>query len=245
MEKILTIIAAVVVFIVWATIRSRRIQKDRLKNLKILLGSLNQLLVSDVSEVYLYNITYSNARDAMEWFFQIQNNEIYKTPDENSEIGILIENFKAKINPYRPIKNSESFLLQIANADYLIILSENRESSSHTSVFLEMEKVTSETLLRDSHPVNDYTPDWSVVSANYRKEQNYICENCGVDLSSERRLLHVHHKNRDKGDNRKKNLVALCAICHKTQPYHEKRLDVPINDFKKISLLKTQQGLQK
>ena len=228
----------------WATIRSRRIQKDRLKNLRVLLTSLNHLLASSVSEICLHNITYSNARDAMGWFFQIQNNEIYKIPDKNSEIGILIENFKAKINPYRPIKNSESFLLQIANADYLIILSENRESSSHTSVFLEMEKVTSETLLWDSHPVNDYTPDWSIISANYRKGQNYICENCGVDLSSERRLLHVHHKNRDKGDNRKKNLVALCATCHKAQPYHEKRLDVSVSDLKKINLLKTQQGVQ-
>lgn len=244
MEKILAFFVAVIIFIIWAAIRSSRIQKDQLQKLKIVLGSIDKLLTSDTSEIYLNDITYNAARGTMEWLSQIQHSGMYEKPDGNTEIGALIEKFKTKSNPYRPIKNSESFLLQINYVDYLIILSTDREPAVQPSVLLGIERVTSSTLLRDAHPVNDYTQDWDNISATYRKKQRYICQNCGVDLSSERRLLHVHHKNRDKGDNREKNLIALCASCHKMQPYHEQRLDVPHSDLKKISLLRTQQGVQ-
>ena len=244
MEKLLTIFAAVVIFIVWGTIRARRIQNDRLKKTNTILNNINQLLSSNASEMHLYDVTYSDAREVMEWYFQIQNNEIYKKPDKTSEIGTLIEKFRAKPNPYRPIKNSESFLLQINNIEYLVILSPGRATSVLVSALLEIEKVTPGTPLRNAHPVNDYTTDWTSVSANYRKKQCYICQNCGVDLSTERMLLHTHHKNRDKGDNREKNLIALCVVCHKMQPYHEQRLFVSDSDSKKIALLKKQQGLE-
>ena len=244
MEKLLTIFAVVVIFIAWVTIRSRRIQNDRLKKVKVILNKINYMLNSNSSDMYLYDVTYSDAREAMEWYFQIQNNEIYKKPDETSEIGVLIEKFRAKPNPYRTIKNSESFLLQINNIDYLIVLSADRIPSAPVSAFLEIEKVTLDTPLRGAHPASDYTPDWNSVSANYRKKQCYICQNCGVDLSTDRMLLHTHHKNRDKRDNREKNLIALCVSCHKMQPYHERRLFVSDSDSKRIDLLKKQQGLK-
>ena len=65
-----------------------------------------------------------------------------------------------------------------------------------------------------------YTPNWSSISSRYRRQLNYHCEHCGVDLSSETRLLHVHHINGNKTDNRKDNLRGLCADCHKKQPHH-------------------------
>lgn len=244
MENLLTIFVAVVIFIIWASIRATQIQNGRLKNLTIVLNSINQLLDSNTSEMDLYDITYDNACGAMEWLYQIQHSGIYRKPDETSEIGALISKFKTKPNPYRPIRYSESFLLQIDDTDYLIILSRDQTHSPQASVLLEIEKVTSSTLLRDTHPVNDYTPDWSSISASYRKKQRYICQACGVDLNSERHLLHTHHKNRDKGDNREKNLIALCALCHQKQPYHEKRLFVLDSDSKKINLLRKQQGLK-
>ena len=232
MEKLLTFFVAIIIFIVWPVIRSSRLQKDKLKKLKSVLNSIDKLITSGTNETYLYDIPYNDVRGVIEWLFDIQHSGLYKKPDKNTEAGALIEKFKAKPNPYRPIKNSESFLLQINSKDYLIILSADRESAAQPSVLLEIERVTSSTLLRDAHYVNDYTPDWPNISATYRKKQHYICQNCGVDLNSERRLLHVHHKNRDKGDNREKNLIALCASCHKMQPYHEQRLDVPLSDLK-------------
>lgn len=61
---------------------------------------------------------------------------------------------------------------------------------------------------------NGYTSDWIIVSENYRRGKNWKCEKCGIDLNRHRNLLHVHHKNRIKTDNREENLIALCVKCH-------------------------------
>jgi len=91
---------------------------------------------------------------------------------------------------------------------------------------------------------SEYTLDWDSISKQYRKKQHYICQDCGVDLNSEKYLLHTHHLNRDKYDNREENLIALCANCHKKQPFHERRVSVSDSDLKKINLLRKQQGLR-
>ncbi|KZN48404.1 HNH endonuclease [Pseudoalteromonas luteoviolacea] len=69
--------------------------------------------------------------------------------------------------------------------------------------------------------IGSYTKDWEQVSANYRQQQNYTCEQCGVALSSHKRLLHTHHINGVKTDNAVNNLKALCADCHTKQPNHD------------------------
>lgn len=70
-------------------------------------------------------------------------------------------------------------------------------------------------------PLNDYTDDWAQISFQMRKKANFICEECGSDFSSQPNLLHVHHKNGEKYDNRTSNLAVLCATCHSNKPYHE------------------------
>ncbi|KZN41034.1 HNH endonuclease [Pseudoalteromonas luteoviolacea] len=69
--------------------------------------------------------------------------------------------------------------------------------------------------------IGSYTKDWELVSANYRQQQNYTCEQCGVALSNHKRLLHTHHINGVKTDNAVNNLKALCADCHTKQPNHD------------------------
>lgn len=66
----------------------------------------------------------------------------------------------------------------------------------------------------------NYTDDWAVVSSQIKADNNDSCQQCGVNLQSVRRLLHVHHINGVKTDNSKHNLRSLCADCHKKQPYH-------------------------
>lgn len=66
----------------------------------------------------------------------------------------------------------------------------------------------------------DYTKDWSQVAARYKMDQDFRCQSCKVDLSTHKRLLHVHHKNGVKSDNRRANLMALCAACHREQSDH-------------------------
>ena len=69
-------------------------------------------------------------------------------------------------------------------------------------------------------PIDRYVKDWARISRDFRSTRGWICENCGVDLSSNRRLLHTHHISGVKTDNSPKNLKALCAICHSEEPAH-------------------------
>ena len=42
------------------------------------------------------------------------------------------------------------------------------------------------------------------------KKELEKCEKCGKHFM----LIHVHHKNRNKNNNKKSNLMDLCARCH-------------------------------
>lgn len=87
-----------------------------------------------------------------------------------------------------------------------------------------------------------YTDDWTSVSQQIRKQASYICEECGVDLSSAKRLLHVHHVNGVKSDNSPSNLKPLCADCHRKEPYHE-HMHVRHEETVQINHLRREQGL--
>ena len=89
---------------------------------------------------------------------------------------------------------------------------------------------------------SQYTPDWREISPRYKERGNFICEGCGVRLEDHRRLLHVHHINGVKTDNRQQNLEVLCVDCHRKQPCHG-HLPVPHEDTKQITALRRQQGL--
>lgn len=86
-----------------------------------------------------------------------------------------------------------------------------------------------------------YTDDWADISNNYKSLRNYKCEHCGVSLKTEKRLLHTHHINGVRNDNRSKNLRALCADCHKKQPHHG-HLHVSRRDTLAINYLRRKQN---
>lgn len=87
-----------------------------------------------------------------------------------------------------------------------------------------------------------YTPDWPIISGKYRADQDFCCESCGVNLSNHKNLLHTHHKNGVKTDNRKSNLQALCVDCHRKQPYHN-HLFVRHLDMQLITRLRRLQAI--
>ena len=61
---------------------------------------------------------------------------------------------------------------------------------------------------------------WSEISTTLRESSHWRCSECSVYLGDNKGLLHVHHKNGNKGDNRKGNLAVLCKECHSKQPNH-------------------------
>ena len=91
-------------------------------------------------------------------------------------------------------------------------------------------------------PTPGYTKDWSDISKVYRQSKNYSCEQCKVDLNSNKSLLHCHHVSGNKQDNDYSNLKSLCANCHRQQPMHS-HVYVSRSDMQSINQLRKQQGL--
>lgn len=87
-----------------------------------------------------------------------------------------------------------------------------------------------------------YSDDWSTVSTSYRESTGFKCEECQVDLSSNRGLLHVHHINGNKRENIRSNLKALCIDCHRKQPLHD-YMRVKHSEMQEITSLRKSQGL--
>ncbi|MBK1719101.1 HNH endonuclease [Thiocystis violacea] len=89
-----------------------------------------------------------------------------------------------------------------------------------------------------------YTDDWPVISGQYKADQEFKCESCDVDLTHHKRLLHTHHKNGVKTDNRRSNFQALCVDCHRKQPSHE-RMFVRHEDMQLLTRLRQEQQQDK
>jgi hypothetical protein len=98
---------------------------------------------------------------------------------------------------------------------------------------------------RKADDKNDgYTKDWVSVSSDYKLSKKFTCESCQVDLSQfeHKKLLHTHHINGVKSDNREANLKVFCADCHSKQLFHE-HMFVPRKDKQTIIELRKQQSL--
>lgn len=87
-----------------------------------------------------------------------------------------------------------------------------------------------------------YTDDWQQVATRVKSSSNYFCQSCFVDLSGMKRLLHAHHRNGVKSDNRASNLQALCAACHREQAMHG-HMFVSHQDMQMINRLRREQNL--
>jgi len=108
--------------------------------------------------------------------------------------------------------------------------------STYSSIFKHVPKK------HKSDAAIGYTSDWGVISSLVRSDANYCCQHCSVDLTSNKKLLHTHHKNGVKNDNSRLNLVSLCADCHHKEPFHE-HMFVKHSDTQLINALRKSQNL--
>ena len=90
-------------------------------------------------------------------------------------------------------------------------------------------------------PEGGYAKDWHQKATKIKQQRNWRCDNCGVNLSDHRSLLHGHHKNGVVSDNRPSNIDALCLLCHSEQPAHQ-WMKPSITEKLQIEALRSQQG---
>ncbi len=69
-------------------------------------------------------------------------------------------------------------------------------------------------------PPGGYAKDWHRLATKIKRTRGWRCNECDVNLSRHRPLLHGHHKNGVTSDNRPENIAVLCLLCHSEQPYH-------------------------
>lgn len=72
----------------------------------------------------------------------------------------------------------------------------------------------------ETAPLNVYSDDFATQAEKLKAERRYRCDQCGIDLSQNRKYLHAHHKNGQKHDSRPQNLSILCLGCHAEQFQH-------------------------
>ena len=77
------------------------------------------------------------------------------------------------------------------------------------------------TLKEDS----EYSRNWIYTSRALREQYNYQCQKCYAVLEHKEYLLHVHHRNENKKDNRTSNLIVLCVLCHGEEKRHSHLLN--------------------
>ena len=64
---------------------------------------------------------------------------------------------------------------------------------------------------------------WPHIRRNILDRDGHVCRICGADQDEE--VLHVHHVDYDRSNNRARNLVTLCQPCHKMIHAHGYRPD--------------------
>ncbi len=71
-------------------------------------------------------------------------------------------------------------------------------------------------------PYTGYSKGWHKIAREFKERNGWICGDCGVNLSQNKyhEIIHAHHIDGVKYDERDKNLKCLCIVCHAKQPRH-------------------------
>ena len=90
----------------------------------------------------------------------------------------------------------------------------------------------------------DYPSNWAAISSRVRRENNWRCACCEALFHENKQFLHVHHKDMQKSNVMRSNLICLCEVCHSKQPGHQ-HMRVAYADKRAIEKIRQAQGFAK
>ena len=94
----------------------------------------------------------------------------------------------------------------------------------------------------ETFPEGNYTSAWGRISGETRRRAEWKCSCCGVNCESDTGLLHTHHKDGNRGNDRPSNHKVLCLVCHKNQPLHG-HMKIKPDEELRLQKLRKSQGL--
>jgi hypothetical protein len=122
---------------------------------------------------------------------------------------------------YRGFKFERSQSSRIDRVNNFVIKTFLEENDGNLTVMKRLPKTLEQNAKRGG-----YTKDFPEISRSLREESNWICTQCGIDMTDKKEGLHTHHINGVKSDNRHQNLRVLCALCHRDIDIHHKAMHV-------------------
>ncbi len=66
-----------------------------------------------------------------------------------------------------------------------------------------------------------YSREWDKIARKLKDDREWRCEQCYIDLSTDKKFLHAHHMDGNPSNNSIANIKALCIYCHSKQVLHE------------------------
>lgn len=90
-------------------------------------------------------------------------------------------------------------------------------------------------------PLNQYNPGFAELASTLKAAGQCRCSRCGARFGNAAQLLHVHHKNGNKYDDRLQNLLVLCICCHAAEYGHDRLRYLP--EYAEATRVRTSQGV--
>lgn len=97
---------------------------------------------------------------------------------------------------------------------------------------------------QETFPEGNYSPSWAQTSYETRDRAGWICSCCEVNCKKDRGLLHTHHKDGNRGNDRPSNHEVLCLVCHKNKPLHQ-HMHIKPSERLRLEEMRIRQGLAK
>jgi hypothetical protein len=164
--------------------------------------------------------------------FQNRRNSRYVVSlrtDGQFKINLLDNNVIVKKDLIEPLKVCKNCLKQINYQNYTAHpnrikqeIYEGFQLEEYFAMFRDTELNTGLFRNANNAPLNVYNKNFNLKSKTIRKQRNYECNDCGINMSKQehRKFAHVHHRDGDKSNDNSNNLEVLCIECHSNQAGH-------------------------